>query len=140
MEHNLSCLNKLNSPNALIETKHTGNGKSMSADVFMGLQVSLHLAVGARVLLTWNLSQGAGLVNGSVGTVMDIVHDEEEDNETSPTCVPEHVWVDFGVTYTGPSFFPDNPDCHGWFPVEPLRATETSGANQKESSRTMIPL
>ena len=46
--------------------------------------------------------------------------------------------MDFGEGYSGPSFFPNKPERRGWFPVEPLRASEKIGG--KESSRTMLPL
>ncbi len=90
LQHNMKCLQHLNAPIALIEAVHSGKGKAMSADAFMGLQVSLYLAIGARVLLTLNLSHGAGLVNGSVGSVMDIIYHEDDDNQ-SPTRLPKHV-------------------------------------------------
>ena len=137
LSYNLTRLKELKKPIAKIEAKHTGYGKSKTPDFFMGLEVALYLAVGAKVLLTYNQSIGAGLVNGSVGIVKDIVYDENED-DTSPTRLPKHVWVDFGKGYTGDSFFPNNPERDGWFPVKPLHVSDYSGS--VESSRTMLPL
>ena len=138
LDHNLKRLKNLGVPIARIEAEHTGRGKSMSADTLSGLQLCLYLAIGAKVLLTWNLSQGAGLVNGSVGIVKDIIYDETNTNQKAG-CLPDYVWVDFGKQYTGPSHFPNNPERRGWFPVRTLRASEYA-AHEKESSRTMIPL
>ena len=60
------------------------------------------------------------------------------ENKKPATCLPKFVWVDFGKGYTGPSFFPNNPERKGWFPVRPLHAREYS--NDKEHTRTMLLL
>ena len=44
-----------------------------------GLEKILKLAVGARVMLRKNLDVTNGLVNGSMGTVIDVVYDKHED-------------------------------------------------------------
>jgi hypothetical protein len=34
--------------------------------------------------------------------------------------MPSHVWVDFGLSYTGPTFFPLDPSRCGWIPIQPV--------------------
>ena len=53
--------------------------------------------------------------------------------------------MDFGDSYTGESFFPNDPSKKGWFPVYPFKnsaytADRTSSDGFKEHSRTQIPL
>jgi ATP-dependent DNA helicase PIF1 len=86
--HNTKRLCSLAEPIALIEAEHTGESRSMSDDVFRGLRSFLFLAVFARVVMTSNVCQPAGLVNGSVGEVKDIIY---EDNTTAP-ALPKFVW------------------------------------------------
>ena len=45
---------------------------NQDSNLTAGLEVALHLAVGARVMLRRNLSTEEGLVNGAIGTVLDI--------------------------------------------------------------------
>ena len=45
---------------------------NQDSNLTAGLEVALHLAVGARVMLRRNLSTEEGLVNGALGTVLDI--------------------------------------------------------------------
>ena len=68
-------------------------------------------------------------MNGSVGTVKDIIYAGEEGKDTR---LPEYIWVDFGDKYTGPTFFPKNAERRGWFPVSPLRATQARFWGERE--------
>ena len=45
---------------------------NQDSNLTAGLEVALQLAVGARVMLRRNLSTEEGLVNGAIGTVLDI--------------------------------------------------------------------
>ena len=140
-EHNAKMLKKLNKPIALIEAQHTGKSKSMSSSSFMGLQCSIYLVVGAKVVMTCNVCQQAGLCNGATGNVKDLVYDED----VLPPRLPKFVWVDFDDKYKGPSFFPGNDSRRGWFPVHPIMATEWTPSSREnrgyeEHSRTMLPL
>ena len=81
-EYNHKRLNQLQKPIALVEAKHTGRSKKMSSDKFCGLESSLFLARDAKVVMTSNVCQPAGLCNGAVGEVKDIVYHE---GETAPS-------------------------------------------------------
>ena len=105
-----------------------------------GLSSRLHLCVGALIFLTKNFLN-LGLSNGSQGIVKEIIY---EDGETAPS-VPKFVLVDFGDSYTGESFFPNDPSKKGWFPVYPFKNSTysidgTSSDGFKEHSRTQMPL
>ena len=100
-KHNEKCMNQLDTPIALIEARHTGQGKKMKADAFRNMEASANLCVGAYVYLTLNLLQSAGLCNGATGIVKDIIYEEG----TNAPALPKFVIVDFGLNYTGPQFF-----------------------------------
>jgi hypothetical protein len=130
--HNTKRLCSLDEPIALIEAEHTGESKSMSDDGFRGMRSFLFLAVFARVVMTSkNVCQPAGMVNGSVGEVKDIIYDDDT-----------FVWLDFGCAYTGPSFFPNDDERKGWVPVHPYtewrKANNTEGYS--EHTRRQMPL
>jgi hypothetical protein len=74
-EINLKHLLELNHPCARIQAKHDGGpaAKGVSADDVGGLESEVILAVGAKVMLSRNLWQVQGLVNGTLGTVEDVV-------------------------------------------------------------------
>jgi ATP-dependent exoDNAse (exonuclease V) alpha subunit len=87
------------------------------------------------VLLTNNMWQEAGLVNGSVGTVVDLVYTTDQ----QPPALPQAIIVDF-PEYTGPEFFPGHPT---WVPVPPQTAEwQSAGANGDivHHTRVMLPL
>ena len=87
---------------SLIKARHRGHGaERANSDVAHQLDTSICLARGAPVLLTWNLWTSARLVNGAVGTVVDIVYAE---GTAPPDDQPIAVLVDF-PDYRGPSFF-----------------------------------
>jgi ATP-dependent exoDNAse (exonuclease V) alpha subunit len=97
-----------------------------------------------------------GLCNGTVGYVKDIVYRDEVDCDeygesippSKPPCLPKYVWVNFGNSYRGPSFFDEtNRERRGWVPVYPItssvfkRGTDKKGSTKTiELSRTMLPL
>lgn len=160
LRHNHARLKALGKPIVLIQAQHsTSKAKSMTPDRLRGLTTSLYLSVGSKVYLSSNIGTGVGLCNGTVGYVKDIVYQEQVQPQSSveeeatpestsaikPPCLPKYVWVDFGDSYRGESFFPDDDsnERRGWVPIHPMTATEyvmEGHGELTEHSRTMIPL
>src|SRR2546429_4176917 len=94
-EINISKLKSLNAPVARVCAVHTGGNEASKADsdTARGLEAQILLSKGARVMLMLrvNLSVEMRLVNGSVGTVDDILFQE---NQGSPSLLIA-VLVDF---------------------------------------------
>eukprot|EP00957_Ditylum_brightwellii_P210475 15365016-Ditylum_brightwellii.AAC.1 len=138
-KHNHECLKRLDRPITLIEAEHAGRGSSFKPDIARSLDTSLFLAVGAKVLLTNNICQVAGLCNGATAEVKDIYYGDCN----RPTSLPKFIIVDFGHQYTGPSFFPDDASRKGWVPIHAITAqwyTTSRVGNYDEHTRTMFPL
>ena len=96
---NLKQLVELNQPIVRIEAKHSGRGaKKATSNQAMCLSHFLFLAKGSRVMLRHNLWTEAGLVNGALGTVHDIIYKPG----TRVGTLPAVVLVKFDE-YTGPS-------------------------------------
>ena len=133
-------LKKGQHPILLVEAKNTNSrAKAMPSDRFRGLQSKVYLAVEAKVLLTWNLKPECGLSNGSTGTLKDYIFGDGDDYS-----MPLYTWVDFGDTYTGPTFFPDCEERKGWVPITPITADtyvlSPDGSSYTTLSRTMLPI
>ena len=73
--------------------------------------VLLYLAVGAKVMLLWNINLAHGLVNGSNGEIIDFIY---IDNEKAPQ-LPFAIIIKF-PEYTGPPFFSE-PGREKWVPL-----------------------
>ncbi|PKB95962.1 hypothetical protein RhiirA5_242033, partial [Rhizophagus irregularis] len=72
--------------------------KKADSDTAHGLEAQLLLARESRVMLTANLWTETGLVNGSMGTVKDILFKEDQ----GPPSLPIAVLVSFN-SYKGPT-------------------------------------
>lgn len=105
-------LRKLEKPVAFIHAKHNNITASRSSpDDAQGLESLLWLSKGCRVMLTQNLWTSAGLCNGTLGTVADVIYKRDGfDNHLYdfPLCV----MVKFD-NYQGPALY------DGLLPVEP---------------------
>jgi ATP-dependent exoDNAse (exonuclease V) alpha subunit len=90
-----------NQPVKKLKAHHTGSqAEKASSDEAEGLDLELDICIGARVYLTQNLWVDHGLVNGSMGTVRELVWKEGQD----PTKeLPFAIMVEFDK-YTGPCF------------------------------------
>lgn len=113
-----------------IKSTHTGQGaEGANDDEADGLDPHLCICLGARVMLTENIWVENGLVNGSMGTVRDIVWREGQDpTKDMPTAI--RVEVD---DYEGPKF--PGTDYIPIFPV-----TRRFEYKKRDCSRTKFPL
>lgn len=92
-------LEAMQSPTVTIKAQYEGLGASASSEESGGLEQSITLCVGARVMLTENVWVDQGLVDGALGTVVDIVWRAE----TNPFAV----MIKFDK-YTGAAINTDN--------------------------------
>jgi hypothetical protein len=140
--YNTEHLEKLNSPCIQALALHTGTGaKDVAARDAGNLHVSIPLAVGARVMLTENLWTGAGLVNGSLGTIRDMAWEEGSD----PRAVPPFVVLVQFDRYSGPACFgPEDDDVAGMEDmarvVPVFRSTRDFVKGSVTCTRTQFPL
>ena len=97
---NIDRLQSLYVPVAKINAIHSGGNEAKRADsdIAHGLEAHILLARGARVMLTANLHTESGLVNGSMGTVQDIIFEEDQ----GPPSLPIAVLISFD-NYKGPT-------------------------------------
>jgi ATP-dependent DNA helicase PIF1 len=129
---NNEMLRSLNRPIAKINAVHTGGSeaKRANSDVAKGLEAQLLLTKGCRVMLTSNLWTEAGLVNGSMGIVQDILFEDQ-----GPPALPTAVFVNF-EKYNGPTI-----KDHDGNEVVPIVAIKRSWEGKSGTcSRLQIPL
>ena len=101
-------LRDLNKPVISIEAQHTGSREAQSASYedAENLHKVLLLCKGAKIRLTQNIWVERGLVNGSMGTVHDIVWPAGADVHKE---LPKALLVKF-ENYNGPALFTDEAD------------------------------
>ena len=126
-DYNLCKLRGCGQPVAEIKAVHTGpQAHKATADEAGGLQPVVHLAHGARVMLTSNLWVEMGLVNGAMGRVVAICY-----QQGGPPDLPVAVMVHFD-SYSGPTFQNDV------VPIVPQRRSWMEGG--VVCSRLQLPL
>jgi len=127
-------LKNLESPTCCIKAENDCSVTSQkSSEACRKLQSKLYLAVGAKVMLLWNVSLSLGLVNGSTGTVVDFLYTPG----TKAPSLPYATIVDF-PEYKGPPFFEGQGREH-WVPLEPQKYEFTSH-DGKSHFRVQYPL
>jgi hypothetical protein len=98
---NIDQLKRLRTPINCIQAEHDDNRfRSKGSEYCRRLVDKLYLAVGAKVMLLWNINLAHGLVNGSNGEVIDFIY---TDGEKAPQ-LPFAIIINF-PDYTGPPFF-----------------------------------
>ncbi|KAL8570077.1 hypothetical protein ACOMHN_036354 [Nucella lapillus] len=132
VRHNIEKVKANNQPIALIkaESKPKGEANKTSAERDSGLTSVIALLKDTVFRLSCNLWTEAGLTNGAVGNVYDIVYAPN----TKPPELPVAV-IGIFDDYCGPSFLPDVPKS---VPICPVQRTSIS--NKIHCSRTMLPI
>ncbi|XP_052123357.1 uncharacterized protein LOC127749382 [Frankliniella occidentalis] len=124
--YNLQKLIQENKPVLRIDSENNSRyAKACTSDQAMGLPQNLFLSIGCRVMLKRNLWVDGGLVNGSLGTVIDIVY------QSSTDISPIAIIVKFD-SYYGPTL------PNGGVPI--IRYTNSWYSRNISCSRVMFPL
>lgn len=85
--YNHDQLMRLQEPIANINARHSSlTAKNMSSDEMSGLESTIFLAKGAKVILTMNLWPSVGLCNGATGIVIDIIYESRHQPPDLPIC------------------------------------------------------
>ena len=145
---NNQCLQKLGTPIIKITAKNSNRAVArLKPDKCGGLANKLYLAVGAKVMLTYNLRPELGLANGSTGEVVDRIWNAGEHPRDSD--LPYCIWVNF-PDYVGPPLTrpngvddPSAEERKTWVPIAPHVHREimmTANDQWAEDTRMMIPL
>lgn len=125
--YNYDQLKKLQQPCATINACHSSaTAKSLPSDEMSGIEPSIGLAKGAKVMLTMNLWASVGLCNGATGTVIDIIYATNH----QPPDLPIAVMVQFD-DYRGPSFIDNLPSCVPICPVT-VSAQSLEGIHERQ--------
>ena len=134
-QYNILKLNEFkerNIPIAKIVAEHYGNddAKTTKAKEMWGLEVQEYYCQGAKVMLIKNLIPAKyGLVNGSIGTVIDIIFREGQGTPSLPLAI-----ITEFKDYKGPPIFKNHPK---YVPIAPITATKKVKIPTK---RTQVPL
>ena len=92
----------LNSPIVKVEAQHTRDRRIGSSNIADGLEREAYYCKGANIILTKNVwQQAAGLCNGAMGKIIDIVYHDD----SPPPSLPKCVIVDFDMEYCWFSLF-----------------------------------
>lgn len=125
--YNHDQLNKLQQPCANINARHSSaTAKSLPSDEMSGLEPTIYLAKGAKVMLTMNLWASVGLCNGATGTIVDIIYAINH----RPPDLPVAIILKFD-DYRGPSFTDDLPSCVPIYPIT-VSAQSIEGIHERQ--------
>ena len=129
--YNQDQIKKLQQPCASINACHSSaTAKNLPSDEMSGLEPTIYLAKGAKVMLTMNLWASVGLCNGATGVIVDIIYATNH----QPPDLPIAVIVKFD-DYRGPSFSEELPSC---VPICPITTSAQSLEGIHE--RQQLPL
>lgn len=128
LDYNLEKLSETGHAVAVIEASHNNSTARQGSEVLaQGLSAKLYLTKGCRIMLRRNLCVRRGLVNGSLGTVREIIYRAGE----RPPLLPYAILIEFDK-FTGP-YYSEN-----LFPLLPI--TNTWRDQNVECSRRQFPI
>ena len=118
-----------------IEARHSHpQAKNCSDDDVEGLYVELFASKGCRMMVTSNILRSFGLVNGTLGTLLDII---QYPNDDPRTTLP-YMLLFKPDKYDGPDLSKDPADDKSVVPILPIRRQWEVGS--EIYSRTMFPI
>ncbi|KAK3929764.1 ATP-dependent DNA helicase [Frankliniella fusca] len=110
-------------PVAKITAKISGNSKAISLTESDSMESVLYLSKGSRIMLRSNLWVEKGLVNGSVGEVLDIIYHPD----ATPQDDPPSVIICTFTSYKGPYLDPEKKT----IPIGPTQISQENGQGEK---------
>ena len=130
------------SPGIRIDAIHSpaNSPATVADDDDVGLSKTLVLARGSRVMVTWNISVAHGLVNGTVGKIVDVL---VKDGLVQAVLIAVRKASAEDSGYSGPTFVPASSydlDDDEFAVVAIGRVTATVYENKNNSSRCQFPL
>ncbi|XP_068742117.1 ATP-dependent DNA helicase PIF1-like [Montipora capricornis] len=129
--YNFHQLAELHQPIARIDARHSSDlAKKASPDQMSGLEPSIFLSKGAKIILTMNLWTNVGLCNGATGTVVYFIYA----NNQQPPDLTVSIIVKFD-DYSGPSI---NDSMPAYVPICPIKVTSETLDGVHE--RQQLPL
>jgi len=105
--------------------------QAITSDKMMGLDASIYLARGARIMITQNVWVEKGIANGACGTIRHIIFAKG----SCPPTLPQAVIVEMDQGYNGPCI-EDMPRCIALNPVMSYCESYSSGRLE----RTQLPI
>ncbi len=133
-QHNLKKLEELKQPVVRCVAENQDNvTKRATAKQAGGLWPVLHLAIGAKIRLGMNLWTEAGLYNGSLGTIKEIIYTPN----TKPSDLPAVVLIEF-PKYIGPNLELQGKTYKNVIPIIPQNITFLFGG--KNRNRIQLPI
>ena len=134
---NIGCLQSLQQPVVMLKALHDEPiSARKSPDIARNLQAKLFCSLGSKIMLLHNLSlPPTGLVNGSIGLIIDFVY-----ISSSAPELPDFIIIEF-ESYKGPPIF-SGETRKKWVPLPPSKAEWYSGygASRKTHYRIQYPI
>jgi hypothetical protein len=119
--HNVKKLKLIDNPIVLIKAEHDSfSSVGKSTESARKLSPNSNSCIDTKIMLLRNINISVGLVNGSIGTVKEVIYD---DNVNAPN-LPQYLIVQLN-DYTGPPFFTGEGQ-EKWVPMYQLHRNRIS--------------
>jgi ATP-dependent DNA helicase PIF1 len=132
--HNINQLKLMLKPIILINAEHDSlSSVGKSTESCRKLAPKLHLCIGAKIMLLWNINISLGLVNGSNGIIKDFIFSENIHAPSLPTAI-----IVYFSDYSGPSYF-SGIGQEKWVPIFP-ETFKWGGSGEIDHFRKQFPI